>query len=129
LPNVSFVLIVAGILIIYGEFIWVGKLIFGVTGSIAALVGLALLWRLPHTTLGISLLGASVVCFAIESAFETHWIAGISAAILWGWGFWRLCTTPSVLPQLAFPVSAVFGFVTTALLSIAQRARRNKRSI
>ncbi len=121
---VGFVLLVAGILILYGEFIWVGKLVFGVSGAIVALAGLAMLWRLPHNTMDLVLIAGSMLCFFVEAGFETYWIGGTIGTVLFGWGFWR------VIPNAAiFPVSAVFGLITTWLLSISRRARGNKLSL
>lgn len=128
LPNIAFGLLVAGILIAYGEFIWVGKLVFGVVGAVLALIGITLLAGLPHSWTGISLLAAAVGCFAVEAVFKAHWVAGMTGTALLGWGSWKLCRPPkSIAPLMAFPASLILGGVTTALLSVARRARENKR--
>jgi len=116
---------VGGILLIVCEFIWVGKVWFGVAGAICALSGVAAFSRMPHTNLGIELLLGSVVCFAVEAGFETFWIAGVLGSLLWAIGFHQL--QPSLLVPIVFPLSAIFGGVMTWLLSTAKRARRNKR--
>jgi membrane-bound ClpP family serine protease len=129
LPNSAFVLIVVGVLLIYCEFVWVGKLIFGIVGAILAICGIEMLSRAPNTVLGISLIGGAIVCFVVEAAFRTYFVAGTIATLLLGWGFWKLyATPPCILPQLAFPISALFGGITTALLFAAKRARQNKHS-
>ena len=129
MTSFAFVLIVAGIILIYGEFIWLGRLVFGVVGAIVALAGVAMLTRVPHTALGMSLIGTSILCFVVDAAVETYWMAGVAATVLWAWGFWRLCPgADAMLPQVVFPVSLVFGALTTVLLSIAKLARRNKRA-
>ncbi len=130
MPNLAFVLILSGILLVYVEFVWVGKLVFGVTGAIAALSGATILASLPHTRLGMMLIAGAVLCFAMEAAVETKGIGGIAGSFLCGWGFWKFCAgEPSISPAVAFPLSAVFGIVTTGLLAIAKRARRNKISL
>lgn len=129
MTSVAFVLIVTGLVLIYGEFIWVGKLVFGVAGAIVSLAGVAMLTHVPHTVFGMSLIGSSVLCFVLDAAIETYWTAGVAATALWAWGFWRLCPgADATLPWVVFPVSLLFGALTTVLLSIARQARRNKRA-
>ncbi len=116
-------------MLIYGEFIWVGKLIFGVVGALIALAGVSLLMRFPLTRFGMSLIGASILCFVVDAAVDTYWVAGVAGTVLWALGFWKLCRgVDAVLPQVVIPVSLIFGALTTVLLSIARRARRNKRA-
>ncbi len=119
-PDAAFLLIVAGILLAYGEFIWVGRVWFGVAGAICVLAGAAALHATPAVSL---LLLAAVICFLIEAAFETFRTAGVLGSALWAAGFWKL----GVSPPVVLSVSAFFGGVTIWLLSIAKRARRNKR--
>jgi membrane-bound ClpP family serine protease len=129
LTSVAFALIVGGLVLIYGEFIWVGKLIFGVVGALIALAGVSLLMRFPLTRFGMSLIGASILCFVVDAAVDTYWVAGVAGTVLWALGFWKLCRgVDAVLPQVVIPVSLIFGALTTVLLSIARRARRNKRA-
>ncbi len=130
MPNLAFLLICLGLLLIDCEFVWVGKVMFGVCGAVCALAGVAAFARMPHTALGIGLILGAVICFALEAGFETGFLAATAGSALWAFGFWKLCPAPQpVLPQIAFPVSAGLGAVTTWLLWIAKRARRNKRLI
>ena len=120
----------AGVLLLYCEFVWPGKVVFGVAGACSVLGGLAILWRIPHTTIGLALIGAAMVCFAVEAAFQNRFVAGTAATVLLANGFWKLCAVaPGIRPEMAFPVSAIFGAITLALLSVAKRARRNKRAV
>jgi len=121
--NAAFLLIMAGLLLIYGEFIWVGKVWFGLAGSACALAGVAAFWGMPHATVGPVFLIGAVVFFLIESAFETFRAAGILGSALWAAGFWKL----GVSPPVVLGISGLFGVLTIWLLSIAKRARRNKR--
>jgi len=113
---------VGGILLIACEFIWVGKVWFGVAGAICALAGVAGLHAPPTGSAIAAILGATV-CFAAEACFETFFIAGVLGSVLWAAGFRTLGVSP---PVVVFG-SALFGGVTSWLLSIAKRARRNKR--
>jgi hypothetical protein len=104
--------------------------VFGVAGACLAMGGLAILWRFPHTTVGLALIGAAILCFGVEAAFQTRLLAGIIATVLLASGFWKLCAVESgIRPEVAFPVSAIFGATTLALLSVSKRARRNKRVV
>jgi membrane-bound ClpP family serine protease len=130
LPNLAFLLICLGILLIYCEFVWVGKVVFGVFGAVCALAGTAALAAMPHTALGLALIAGSLICFAVEASLETSFVAGVAGSALWAFGFWKLFPAPmSISPLVAFPVSAFLGSVTTWLLWIAKRARRNKRVV
>lgn len=129
MSNIAFLLIVGGVLLVYCELIWLGKLIFGVTGGLLMILGTALLWRLPHSGLGLALIGAAIVIFGLEARFRTHYLAGIAGSIFWAIGFWKLCPAPDeILPQVVFPVTVLFGGVSTFLLGVAKRARANKRA-
>jgi len=119
-PDAAFLLTVGGILLAYGEFIWVGKVWFGLAGAVCALAGFS---RMPLNSAGAVLILGAAVCFGLEAAFETFLSAGVLGSALWAAAFWRAGASP----PLVLCVSALFGGVTTWLLSIAKRARRNKR--
>jgi membrane-bound ClpP family serine protease len=126
-PTAGLVLIVAGILLFYAELIWGAKLLLGVTGLISALVGWAQLWRIPHTSLGLGLLAGGLIAFLVEARFETRFAAAVSGSALLGCGFWKLCPAAPIEPIAAFSLTAILGGITTWLLGVAKRGRRNKR--
>lgn len=93
-------------------------------GAILVLIAISIFWHLPHTNLTLAFIGAGILFFGIEAFFETFYMAGIVATGLLACGFWRW----GVAPQLAFSLGVGFGTVSIALLSIAKRARENKRA-
>ncbi len=129
-PNLAFVLTIFGILLVYCEFIWIGRIFPGIVGALATLCGMYWLWQLQPVALGLELLGAAIACFALEGLFKTYFVAGIVGTALVGLGFWKLYSEPPwIVAWLAFPMSALLGAATTLLLETARRGRRNKRNL
>jgi|SRR5579875_2508593 len=128
-PNTAFLLLILGMLAIYCEFIWPGRIVPGVLGSAAALAGAYFLFRHPLHLLGLIILAAGVVLLTTEALAGPYYIFGLLGTIALAAGFALLFPGPRRLtPALEIPVSACFGAVTTLLASLAKRARRNKRS-
>jgi membrane-bound ClpP family serine protease len=125
LPNTAFLLLIAGVLLIYCEFIWVSKIIFGTAGALSILTGLALFDRLPHTSFSLWLTLGGVACFVVETVTRTYFLASILGTALLACGFWRL----GVAPLLVLPGTLACGALTSLLLSIARRARQNKLGV
>ncbi len=99
----------------------------GTLGGLCMVWGVAMLWRVPHTTLGCSLISGAVLCFAIEAWVQTKFIAGIVGTLLGAFGFWKFCAgEPRIVASVAFPISAVLGGVSLWVLGIAKQARANK---
>jgi membrane-bound serine protease (ClpP class) len=129
-PNLAFVLTIFGILLVYCELIWMGRIVPGVAGALAVICGIYWLWQLQPGALGLELLAAAIACFALEACFRNYFVAGMAGTALLGCGFWKLFNQPPwIVAGLAFPMSALLGAVTTVLLEIARRARRNKRNL
>jgi membrane-bound ClpP family serine protease len=129
-PNLAFVITIFGILLVYCEFIWMGKIVPGVAGVLLAMSGMYWLWQLQPAVLGLELLTAALACFALEACFKTYFAAGIVGTALLAFGFWKLYDEPPwIVAGLAFPMSALLGVATTVLLAIVRRARRNKRNL
>ncbi len=124
MQNIAFVLVLTGILLLYCEAIWIGRIYFGVMGSMLIAGGLSLPWRMPPSKAGLELVICSFLCFLVEARFCSKQIAGIAATCLLAGGAWQL----GVAPALAIPVCAVFGTVTITLLAVAKKARQNKRA-
>jgi membrane-bound ClpP family serine protease len=128
LQNIAFVLVLSGLLLLYCEAIWVGRIYFGLAGAVLFLSGVAGLWNLPHTLPGMTLIAAAILAFVIEAFFRTCFVAGILGTILLASGFWKLCPPPiAIAPGLILPLTALFGVLTLKLFAIAKQARRNKR--
>jgi len=129
-PNVSFILLAIGALGLYFEFNHPGAVLPGVIGFFFIVLAIFALNILPvrYTSLGLILL--AFVFFTLEAKFATHGvlsIAGIVALTLGG-----LLLVDGPIPEMrvhlwtALAVSIPLGLITTFLMSIALKARRNK---
>ena len=129
-PNIALLLLVLGALGIYAEFSAPGLIAPGVIGSVLALLGLAALALFPIDWLGAALILLGLTFFALEAKFGTHGIltAGGAVAMLLG----SVMLIDTNVPELrirwstALAVTLPFALITSFLLSIALRARRNK---
>jgi membrane-bound serine protease (ClpP class) len=128
-PNAAFLLLIFGVLGIYCEFIWPGRVIPGVAGAAAALAGAFFLFRGPLQVSGLVLLAAGIVLLAAETLAGPYYLLGSFGSIALTAGFALLLSSPRRLSMiLAIPMAAVLGGVTTFLAAAAKRARRNKWS-
>jgi membrane-bound serine protease (ClpP class) len=117
-------------LAVYVEFSRPGFVLPGVLGATLTLIALSALTRFPFTLPGALLIVFALCLFVLEALFATRGIlmvAGIAAMVE---GALRLIDTPEpalrIHPNVALAVTVPFSFITTFLLSIAFRARRNK---
>ena len=126
-PNTAFVALIVGALGIYVELIWPGKVIPGVSGSAAALMGAYFLFREPLQAAGVALLAAAGLFFIGEVFWGPCFALGAPGIACLASGFCLLLAPPKrIEPLLAIPVSLVFGVATVALACGVKRARRNK---
>jgi len=129
-PNIALLLLVLGVLGIYVEFSAPGLVAPGVAGAILALLGLTALSVFPIDWLGAGLITLALLFFVLEAKFATHGIltVGGAAAMLMG----ALMLIDTSVPELrihlgtALALTVPFALITSFLLSIAVRARRNK---
>jgi membrane-bound serine protease (ClpP class) len=128
-PNSAFLLLIVGVLGIYWELIWPGRVLPGVLGAAAALAGAYFLAHEFLQTAGLLLLGMAVFLLMGEAFTGRYFVFGFLGTVALTAGFalllpdWR-----RIAPELAIPVSVAFGTITTVLASLAKRARRNKWS-
>jgi membrane-bound serine protease (ClpP class) len=131
-PNLALILLAIGALGIYSEFNAPGMILPGVAGAICALLGLAALSVLPISWLGASLLILAVVFFALELKFTSHGVLGAGGAVALVLGSLLLVDSPlpelRIRPLTAIGVSLPLAVITAFLVTIAARARRNKRT-
>jgi membrane-bound serine protease (ClpP class) len=127
--NAAFLILIFGILSVYGEFLRPGRLLPGLLGSVMAITGAFWLWRNSPAIPGVLLIIFAVLLFTAEGLWDTYFIAGILGTISLVAGF-SLLFPPArrIAPSVAIPVSIVFGALTTLLAWEAKRARRNKRA-
>jgi membrane-bound serine protease (ClpP class) len=128
-PNAAFLLAVLGVLGIYIEFIWPGRILPGLLGAAALVCGCYFLARHSPSNLGLVLIGIALVLFIAESLYSTYFVAGAIATACLAIGARKLFNSvPEITAGVAIPASIVFGGVTIFLGSAGKRARRNKRS-
>ena len=129
-PNIALLLLVLGALGIYAEFSSPGLIAPGVIGAILLLLGLTALSMLPIDWLGAALIALALSFFVLEAKFATHGILTVGGAVAMLLGAVMLVDTN--VPELrihwatAIAVTLPFALITSFLLSIAVRARRNK---
>ncbi len=127
--NTAFVLLIFGLLGIYSEFIWPGRVLPGIAGAGVAMAGGYFLFRSPLDVTGIVLLGLGVLFLIMEACCGRYLVFGALGAVAVTAGFPLLLAAPHRLAlAVVIPVSAVFGLLSAFLASAAKRARRNKRA-
>lgn len=131
-PNVSFIILAIGLLCVYFEFNHPGAIIPGVVGAFFVLLAVFALNILPVRYAALALILAAFVFFALEAKFTSHGaltVAGIASLTI---GALLLIDGP--IPEMrvhlwtALAVSIPLGLITVFLMSIALKARRNKRA-
>jgi len=129
-PNIALLLLVLGALGIYAEFSSPGMVLPGVLGAIAFLLGLAALAMFPIAWLGAALMILGLAFFVLEAKFATHGILTTGGAVALLLGALMLIDTNEpalrIRFSMALAVTIPFALITSFLLSIAVRARRNK---
>ena len=131
-PNMSFVLLVIGALGLYFEFNHPGAILPGVIGFFFIVLAIFALNILPVHYTALAMILVAFVFFALEAKFASHGVLAIAGIISMTLGGLLLVDGP--IPQMrvhlltALAVSIPFGIITTFLMSIALRARRNKIS-
>lgn len=127
-PSSSFILALLGILGIYSEFIWPGRLLPGLLGAAALVCGSHFLWRHSPSRVGLLFIVLALVLFILESLYRTYFVAGVLASAFLAVGACILFHEgPGIDAGVAIPASTAFGALTTFLGSVAKRARLNKR--
>jgi len=129
-PNIALLVVLLGALGIYLEFSSPGLVAPGVFGAILALLGLTALSMLPIDWLGAGLMILGLVFFVLEAKFPTHGVLAVGGTVALALGAVMLVDTN--VPELrvhwstAIGLAVPFALITTFLVSIAVRARRNK---
>ncbi len=131
-PNIAFIILAIGLLGLYIEFNHPGAIVPGVVGFFFVVLAVFALNILPVRFAALGLILLSFVFFALEAKFTSHGalaIAGIASLTI---GALLLIDSP--IPELrvhlwtALSVSIPLGIITVFLMSIALKARRNKRA-
>lgn len=128
-PNLGFILLIVGALGIYVEFSSPGLIFPGVLGAIFVLLGLSSLAVLPINWIGVMLLILSLALFIAEAKFASHGILGAGGTAAMIFGAVLLVDAPPDLRihwLTAFAVAIPFALITTFLVTLVLKARRNK---
>jgi membrane-bound serine protease (ClpP class) len=129
-PNLAVLILVLGGLLIYFEFNSPGTIVPGALGTLLLLTALFALNLLPLRYTAVMLLIAAFALLILEAKFPSHGIvagAGIIALV-----FGTLTLIDGPIPELRVGVATAvacgiaFGAITTFLVRLAVRARRNK---
>jgi membrane-bound serine protease (ClpP class) len=130
-PNIAFILLAIGALALYAEFNHPGAVIPGTVGIVFILIAAFALNLLPTRFAALGLILAGFALFAAEAKFATHGVLTIGGIVLLTLGGLLLVDSP--IPEMrvhlraALAVSIPLGLITAFLMSIALKARRNKR--
>jgi membrane-bound serine protease (ClpP class) len=129
-PNIALLLLVLGALGVYAEFSIPGAIFPGAIGAILLLLGFAALAMFPIGWLGATLSVLGLTFFVLEAKFATHGVLTAGGAIALLLGAMLLINTNDpalrVRFSMALALTIPFALITSFLLSIAMRARRNK---
>jgi membrane-bound serine protease (ClpP class) len=129
-PNIALLILILGALGIYVEFSSPGLVAPGVFGAILVLLGLTALAVFPIDWLGAGLMIVGMIFFVLEAKFVTHGVLTAGGAIALAVGAIMLVDTTNpdlrVRWSTALGIAIPFALITSFLLSIAIRARKNK---
>jgi len=129
-PNVAFILLAVGALALYAEFNHPGAVVPGTVGIVFILIAAFALNLLPTRFAALALILGAFALFAAEAKFASHGVLTIGGIALLTLGGLLLVDAP--IPEMrvhlltALAVSIPLGFITTFLMTIALKARRNK---
>lgn len=129
-PNVAVLILLAGALLIYLEFHVPGTIVPGALGTLMVLLALFSLNMLPVRYTALGLIVAGLILMVLEAKIPSHGILALggTAALVLG----TLTLVAGPIPQMrvqlatAISVGLAFGVITTFLVKLALRARRNK---
>jgi membrane-bound serine protease (ClpP class) len=129
-PNLAVLILVVGGLLIYLEFNTPGTIIPGALGTLLVVLALFALNLLPVRYTSLMLLVAAFALLLLEAKFASHGVLATAGIICLVFATLTLVAgpIPEMRVSLATAVASgvAFGAVTTFLVRIALRARRNK---
>lgn len=129
-PNLAVLILLAGALLIYLEFNTPGTIIPGALGTLLVLLALFSLNLLPVRYTSLALIAGALILMVLEAKFPSHGVLAITGTVALILGTLTLVAgpIPEMRVQLATAIATgvAFGAITTFLIRIAWRARRNK---
>jgi membrane-bound serine protease (ClpP class) len=124
-PDCAIVLLLAGILLLYGEFNRPGTVLLGCVGALAILYGWYGLSHLPIRLAAVMEAVAGLLSLAASLRFPRRLLDGIGFVAL-AFGIRELVVTPPISRLVAVAVALIFSSVSLWLGRVALQARRNK---
>jgi membrane-bound serine protease (ClpP class) len=129
-PNLAVLILLAGALLIYLEFHVPGTIIPGALGTLMVLVALFALNLLPVRYTSLTLILCALILMLLEAKFPSHGVLAMVGTLALVLGLMTLVAgpIPQMRVQFATAVAAGVGFgaITSILIWLAARARRNK---
>ena len=126
-PNLAFILLVIGGLLLYVEFNTPGMVAPGAAGAILVLVALLALSVLPIRGAAVGLLVLAVALFVMEAKVGAHGVLATGGAVAMLFGALLLVEGPPEMRirfSTAISVTLPFAVITVFLVSLVVRARR-----
>jgi len=126
-PNLAFILLVLGGLLLYVEFNTPGMVAPGAAGAILVLVALLALSVLPIRGAAVGLLVLAVALFVMEAKVGAHGVLATGGAVAMLFGALLLVEGPPEMRirfSTAISVTLPFAVITVFLVSLVVRARR-----
>jgi membrane-bound serine protease (ClpP class) len=129
-PNLAVLILVVGGLLIYLEFNTPGTIIPGALGTLLVVLALFALNLLPVRYTSLMLLIAAFILMVLEAKFTSHGVLATAGVICLVFALLTLVAGP--IPEMRVSIATAvgtgiaFGVITTFLVRIAIRARRNK---
>ncbi len=129
----ALIFIIAGALGIYAEFSSPGRIAPGVIGTALVVLGLASLARDPIDWRGAALIVIAFGFFLLEARAAAHGAFTVAGSVCLLIGSLLLIDSPDprrrIHPATALAATLPFALVTSFLLTVALRARRNKLAV
>lgn len=125
-PNIAFLLLSIGGILLYVEASMPGVILPGVAGSILFLLGLGALSVLPINLTGVALLVLALALFVLEAKIASHGVLGVGGAVAMTLGALLLVDGPPEMrihTATALAVSIPFALITLFLVTLVVRAR------
>jgi membrane-bound ClpP family serine protease len=128
-PDQALLLTLTGILGVYCELVWPGRVVPGVAGALMAAVGVRGFTHMELSCWGLVFTGLGLAFFLIEAFWRVNLLAGAAGAVSLSVGACVLVDGPGgVSRAVALPACLIFSGLTLFLCWVAKRARRNKWS-
>ena len=128
-PDWALALVAGGALGLCWEFIRPGSVLPAVAGCLLLTWGFWTLGQYPLDWRGIALALAAFSLIGLEARYRLRGVAALGGAVALAAGLRNVVVAPKIHWVAAAPVAAAFSALMSFLLSIAWRARANKRTI